>query len=245
MRTKNARSQSNSGFTLLEMIVCVAIMAIVVGAAVPVTSKVLSYKARNATREELEYLSGACADYFQDVGSFPASLEALIVQPSPKIAPSWAGPYLPGVVTDKITNKPGYLVDAWSRAYTLKATGDVLRIRSLGEDATADSDDDIWIELDVTWIRREKTLERRDTLNRAIGLYNPLYMNTDPLPVNFTTARKKLVAAKLLPDDAVYATDAWGDAFVVDPAGKLPVVRVESIHLNGVANAAKKGKSKP
>lgn len=233
------------GFTLLEMIVSVAIMAIVVGAAIPVTSKVLTYKARNATREELELLSQACSDYFQDVEQLPTDLVDLLVNPGVKAAPSWAGPYLPGVVTDQITKKPGYLVDAWSRDYTVAVTGDVLTLRSFGEDAEQNTADDLTLDLDITWVRREKTRQRLEIVNRAIGQYNAQYLPLTPLPLDYASALKALVAAKLLPDDPDYASDAWGDGFLADPAGKQPVVRVDSLHLNAqLAAAAAKKKPK-
>ena len=190
-----------------------------------------------ATREELDLLSRTCADYFQDVGAFPATLDGLIVNPGATAAPGWAGPYLPGVVTDNLTNKPGYLVDSWSRPYTLSANGDVLRITSAGDDAEANSGDDLWIELDVTWIRRAQTLTRLEIVNRAIGAYNSLYLTSDPLPLDYIAMRKKLVAAKVLPDDASYAGDAWGLGFVANPAGKLPVVKVDSPKLNASLGA--------
>ena len=61
MKLRFNRTCSRSGFSLLEMVVVVAIMAIVAGAAIPVTSKVLAYKARNATREAPKRLIRVCS----------------------------------------------------------------------------------------------------------------------------------------------------------------------------------------
>ena len=66
---------NRGGFSLLELIVAVSIMVILVGAAVPVTSKVLTYKARLATKQEVELLSDAAADYFEDTRQLPGDRE--------------------------------------------------------------------------------------------------------------------------------------------------------------------------
>ena len=226
------------GFTLIEMIVAIAILVVLVGAAVPVTSKVLSYKARKATREELEILSQASADFFRDTRRLPADLSELLVDPGDA---GWSGPYLPGVVTDQITGLTGYQVDAWSRAYQLSANGDVLEIKSAGEDAQFGTSEDMKIDLNVTWIRREETLDQLKTINQAITLYNGMYQASDPLPANWTNALAKLVSKGLLPSTQGYATDAWGTPFLEEPQGKTPVVQVQSTNVSAAAGAGGAG----
>ena len=75
--TRHAAAARRAGFSMLEMIVVIAIMAVIAGAAVPVTSKVLTYQARKATRGELQLLSDASAEFFRDTRTLPADLADL------------------------------------------------------------------------------------------------------------------------------------------------------------------------
>ncbi len=219
------RSARERGFTLLEIVVAVAILALLAGAVVPVTSKALTYKARNATNDELQALSEASAAFFHDVRRLPASVAELLVAPADA---GWSGPYLPGVVTDQLSGLSGYQVDAWSRPYVLAAAGDVLSIRSQGPDAKTSTADDLLIQLDVTSIRRAETLARLERINRAIDHYNAQYLSTSPLPANYATVVSRLVSNGFLPSSPDYDADAWGNAFVEDPLGGTPVVEVTS-----------------
>lgn len=218
------------GFTLLELIVAVAILAVLAGAAIPVTAKVLTYKARQATRDELTFLGEAAAECFRDTNVLPGGIDDLIVDPG---TTGWSGPYLPGVVTDQLSGQTGYLVDAWSRAYDYATSGDTITMTSAAEDAALGSADDLTLDVDVTWIRREKTLAQLRVLNQAIVLYNGQYQTTDPLPASWTLALDKLVFRGVLPSTSGYQTDAWGSAFVEDPAGSAPVVSVTSPNVPG------------
>lgn len=220
---------SRRGFTLLELIVAVAIMAILAGAAIPVTVKVLTYKARQATRDELALLGSAAAECFRDTNVLPGAIADLIVDPG---TTGWSGPYLPGVVTDQLSGQTGYLVDAWSRAYRYSTSGDTITLSSDAEDAAFGSPDDLVLDVDVTWIRREKTLEQLRVINQAIVLYNGQYQTTDPLPANWTLALDKLVLRGALPSTNGLQSDAWGSAFVEAPAGSAPVVRVTSPNVS-------------
>jgi len=221
-----------AGFTLIELVVAATIIAILAGAAVPVTTKVLTYRARNATKAELEMLSEACGAFFYDCERLPADLAELLVDPGTG-DPGWTGPYLPGVVTDELSGLSGYQVDAWSRPYILTASGDVLTLTSQGEDATTGTATDIVLHYDVTWIRREKTRARLATVNQAIAHYNASFLVADPLPANWAVAFSKLTNPSLgiLPNDADFSQDGWGDAFVEDPLGVAPVVRVTSSNM--------------
>ncbi len=222
-------NQRNSGFSLLEMIVVIAIMAIVVGAAVPVTSKVLTYQARKATRSEVGGIADAVAEYFRDTLALPTQVTDLLVDPG---VTGWSGPYLPGVVADQLTGKVGYQVDAWSRDYRFVIAGDVLSIESMGEDATWGTSADVTLDLDVTPLRREETFDRLEIINAAVQRYNAEKGVGDPaLPANWAAAFAILLGQGYLPNDSRYQVDAWGTAFVEDPVGALPVVRVKSTNV--------------
>lgn len=219
--------RARRGFTLIELIVAVAILAVLVGAAVPVSSKVLSYKARMATRQELQLLADATVEYFRDTRQFPATVGALLVSSG---ASGWSGPYLPGVVADHVTGASGYEKDAWSRSYVVSRSGDVVTIRSIGEDARANTADDLLIQSNVTFVRREETLSELKILNQTIALYNAQYQTTAPLSSTWSTAFNTLVSQGLLPNDSDYLSDGWGQAYRATVPGG-PLVELSSPSL--------------
>lgn len=221
-----ANATRRAGFTLLEIVVAVSILAILAGAAVPIAARALTSSARKATSDELVVLSRAALEYFRDVGKAPTKLAQL----EASTATGWAGPYLPGAMSDPVAGKSGYLSDAWSRAYTLVSNG-TLTITSRAQDGELGTEDDLSIEVDFTPIRREETLAELAVLNQAIRLYNGVHQASDPLPVTWKTALAKIVAKGFLPSSTDHRTDAWGDAYVAKPAGLAPLVEIRSTHL--------------
>ncbi len=242
----HSRTNSRRGFTLLELSIAVTILAILAAAAVPVTATVLDYRLRKSTRDELSQISEASGEYFRDTLAFPTAVDQLLRDPNgghaatvpsnPSVSASsrvqgWSGPYLASISVDSNSKLDDWEVDAWSRPYKFSRVGDVLTISSAGEDAVFGSTDDLSIELEVTWIRREVTLEVLRVINQAIVLYNGQYQMTAPLPANYSSVYSTLVGKGLLPASSDYQTDAWGDPFVEDPIGRTPVVRVQSLRI--------------
>ncbi|HED65125.1 MAG TPA: hypothetical protein ENJ09_06160, partial [Planctomycetes bacterium] len=186
-------------------------------------------KARSATRSELEVLTDAVAEYFRDTGAFPSDLGELSVSPG---VTGWSGPYIQAESVDPVSGNPESVVDAWSTPYAIAAVGSSgFKITSAGEDKTFGTVADISRTLDVTPIRREKTLTVLRTVNQAITQYNALYLPDSPLSTSYGTLLGQLVSTGFLPDTAPFAVDGWGDALVVDPPGLTPVVQVTSTHL--------------
>lgn len=225
-----APKSRRSGFSLVELIVVVAILAILAGTAVPIATKALTYKARQATRNEIQYLADSAGEYVLDTEVIPPDIAALLVEPSAGV-PGWAGPYLPGVSADEVTGAIGYSVDAWSRPYQFQSSGSILTIESMGEDAAWGTTRDIVLDFDVTPLRRRLTLDRLETINQAVTLYNGAYQATDPLPADYTALVARLVATGFLPNTSGFDSDGWGNAFVEDPVSETPVVRVTSTSL--------------
>lgn len=226
------KNNSTAGFTLIELIIVVSIMSIIAGAAVPIASKALTYHARKSTIQELELLGEATLEHFADTFVRPTDIEDLVVDGG---TTGWAGPYLPGVVTDQLSGNSGYEMDAWSRAYRIvHGSGDVLTIESMGQDALWGSSDDLSLQLDCTPLRREETQRRLDIINAAVLRYNA-HRGGDPadqLPAGWTSARLMLITNGYLPNDSTYQTDAWGTDFVEDPIGNQPVVLIQSTNIN-------------
>jgi general secretion pathway protein G len=217
---------SRAGFTLLEIIVVVAILSILAGVAIPVVQKSIATAARKATRDELNVLANAAIEYCRDTNNIPLTLRDLDRDPLRADSVGWAGPYVAGAIAASST-KTGYEVDGWSRDYQVVRTS-VLTITSAGDDGTFGDTNDIAIVVDFTAVRRQKTLEKLATINQAITLYNATYQRTAPLPSNYSTALDRLVLRAYLPDKNTYLKDAWGVQFTGDPVGRTPMVKARS-----------------
>lgn len=107
--------QDRQGFTLMEVIVAVAIVAIMAGAIAPVVFKQINAARSEATTDELQAIESGLLDFYDDTGRFPSEAEglaALVVNPG---APGWEGPYL-----QTPSGNPADMVasDAFGRAYT-------------------------------------------------------------------------------------------------------------------------------
>lgn len=223
-RQRSARS----GFTLIEIVIAVSILTILVGAAIPLTSKIVNSTARRATLSELTGLSAAVEEYFTDTGVLPARVGDLLVDPG---VAGWTGPYVGGVTTDQISGTTSFEVDGWSRAYTVAVNGDQWTCTSSAGDATLGTADDLAVVLDVTGIRRRVSLERLAVINVAITRYNADWGSTEPLPADYASIFSRLVARSYLPNVSTYQLDGWGNAFTADPPATLPVVRATSGNL--------------
>ena len=224
------------GFTLIELVIVLSILAILAGAAVPMASKFFNSKARQATRTELADLAQAAVEYFRDTSALPGAVRDLLADPG---VDGWSGPYLTTSSEDPWSGETDVTVDAWARSYRSSAlSASVLELRSAGEDGSFGDATDLTVEIDVTPVRREETLDRLETINQAITQYNDQYLPRQPLPLSYDALLAKLVSSGCLPAVQRFALDGWGDTFVPDPSGKSPVVEVTSIHLDASAGSA-------
>jgi prepilin-type N-terminal cleavage/methylation domain-containing protein len=105
-----------AGFTLLEVILVLAVLAVLAAAIMPLLDQSLQSTLEDRSRSELQAIYRAIVGdqktsfgYVGDVGDYPASLRDLIVSPG---VPGWKGPYLNGVVLEN-----GALLDAYARPY--------------------------------------------------------------------------------------------------------------------------------
>ncbi len=221
--------QAKSGFTLLELIIAISIMAIIAGAAVPVASMAINSKKARVTVEELDGLQLAAGEYFRDTGELPTAISDM--ESAPSGVTGWAGPYLQRFSIDSLSGLSQYAVDAWSQAYTVTAAGSLLTISSAGEGGVHGDSNDIAVVLDVTPIRRKQTMQVLDIVNGAILKYNETFLDDDPLGATYSNLLQQLVDEGYLPATAPFELDGWGDAFTADPPSLTPVVRVKSTNL--------------
>lgn len=107
---------SSAGFTLIEILVVMAIIAML---AVMVAPNIFNQQAgamRDVALSEISTLSAALDTYRLDVGAYPDSLEGLMENDTDRA--SWNGPYLRrGVPTDPWENE--YVYEADGREFTL------------------------------------------------------------------------------------------------------------------------------
>jgi general secretion pathway protein G len=132
MRNPRPRIRDQAGFSLIELLVVLAILALLGGI---VGSQVLRYlgTAKSETaRLQMQQISAALDLYRLDVGGYPAQsdgLKALVERPRNQAR--WNGPYMKGSTVP---------ADPWDRAYVYRSpgqNGQPYELVSLGADGAA------------------------------------------------------------------------------------------------------------
>lgn len=91
------------GFTLIEIIIAVAIVAILAGTITPLAFKEMIKAREEATLKELGILNKALVQFYEDTGRFPdegEGLAALVTDPG---IGGWQGPYVGADRSDPVT----------------------------------------------------------------------------------------------------------------------------------------------
>jgi general secretion pathway protein G len=134
---------SEAGFTLVEMLVVIAIIGLIMGLIGPRVLNYLSESKVKAAKIQLQSFASALDLYFLDAGRFPSSAEGLaaLVRQTPGVA-AWNGPYLKG---GSVPNDP------WSHAYIYRSPGergpyDILSYGSDGQEGGSGLAADISLE---------------------------------------------------------------------------------------------------
>jgi general secretion pathway protein G len=133
---KSSRCKFEGGYTLLEMLVVIAILGMIVAFATP---QVLGYLERSKTKAaqiQITSIAAALDLYRLDAGSYPneeQGLTALLARP--KDAKNWHGPYL--------TRDDG-IIDPWGKPYLYRPpTPDkMFVIETLGADGKRGGEDE-------------------------------------------------------------------------------------------------------
>lgn len=119
---------AKSGFTLLELLVVVAIIALLAGYVGPRYLAQLNKSEASAARAQIDSFAKALDQYRIDVGRYPTTEQGLMaLSRQPGGEPKWAGPYL--------AKEPP--LDPWGRPYEYRATsapGKDFEIMSRGKD---------------------------------------------------------------------------------------------------------------
>ena len=105
-----------AGFTLVEMLVVIAIIGLIMGLIGPRVLNYLSESKVKTARIQLQSFSSALDLFYLDAGRFPSTAEGLaaLVRRTPGVA-AWNGPYLKG------GNVPN---DPWNHPYIYRTPGE-------------------------------------------------------------------------------------------------------------------------
>jgi general secretion pathway protein G len=125
--------RDEAGFTLVEMLVVIAIIGLVVGLVGPRVLNYLSESKVKTAKIQIESFSAALDLYYLDNGAYPDGNEGLTaLVDRPASARAWNGPYL------KTGSVPA---DPWGHPYVYKVPGDhsPYEIDSYGAGGVGDS----------------------------------------------------------------------------------------------------------
>ncbi|BCI66462.1 type II secretion system major pseudopilin GspG [Acetobacter aceti] len=113
---ENHTDREDAGFTLLEILVVLAILGLLVGLVAPAALRQLGGARLSVAQQSIARIGTVLDMYKLDAGSYPSTedgLDALIHRPSG--AENWNGPYLKGGTVP---------LDPWKHPYTYRAPSD-------------------------------------------------------------------------------------------------------------------------
>jgi len=115
-RDSNGAHGSEAGFTLVEMLVVIAIIGLIMGLIGPRVLNYLSESKVKAAKIQIQSFASALDLFYLDAGRFPSTSEGLaaLVRQTPGVA-AWNGPYLKG---GTVPNDP------WNHSYVYRAPGE-------------------------------------------------------------------------------------------------------------------------
>lgn len=136
-------AQHREGFSLIGIVVILAVVAILAGAIGPMVFRQMMVARERATRAEMAALQDGLVAFFDDVGRFPTEAEGLAALVADPGVAGWQGPYL---VTENEEPVAQVTTDAWNLDYaydlapaTLPAGAAAVLIASGGQDRRIDA----------------------------------------------------------------------------------------------------------
>jgi len=128
---KSNSKNRRQGFTLVEILLVVAILGILAGVAVVGLGNRTKNANIAAARTSIKAIQTAIDIYEVDNGAYPATLQALLTKTSEN---NWNGPYI----------RDGRMpIDPWGSEFGYTLKGDTYEIKSAGPDKQMGSADDL------------------------------------------------------------------------------------------------------
>lgn len=115
-RTVTRRNDREAGFTLLEILVVLAILGLLIGLVAPAALRQLGGARVSVAKQSIERIGSTLDLYKLDVGSYPTTeqgLDALVTKPTD--VSNWNGPYLKGGKSP---------LDPWNHSYAYRSPSD-------------------------------------------------------------------------------------------------------------------------
>jgi len=112
-KRRRSRAHRRRGFTLVEMLVVITIIALIMSLVGPRVLNYLTESKVKAARIQIQSFSSALDLLFLDTGRYPSSADGLValVKPTSSL-PGWNGPYLKG---GSLPNDP------WGKPYVYRS----------------------------------------------------------------------------------------------------------------------------
>ncbi|QQR53653.1 type II secretion system major pseudopilin GspG [bacterium] len=102
------------GFSIVEMMFVIAIMAVVLGVLAPNLNRYLQSSRKTSAKSTIRTLKGSINMFNAHIGRYPTSLNELIKKPSEeRAAKKWEGPYIDAKEVPS---------DPWGERYVYKLT---------------------------------------------------------------------------------------------------------------------------
>lgn len=115
MKTFARRPSREAGFTLLELLVVLAILGLLAAIVAPQVLRYLGSSRTQTAKVQIENIQAALDQFQLDVGRYPTQDEGLdVLVKAPSSASNWNGPYL---------KKVSGLIDPWGTRYVYHIPG--------------------------------------------------------------------------------------------------------------------------
>lgn len=130
-KIRKSTCASQSGFTLIEVLLVVVIIGILVAVVAPNLGKRVGQSQVSAAKQSMDNIRLAIDMYEVDNGVYPASLQNLITKGSEQ---NWRGPYIRTAILPK---------DPWQHDFIYTKSENSFEIRCMGPDGADGTADDV------------------------------------------------------------------------------------------------------